>query len=99
VVYIAGYVVKMVMQKVRCPICIAALTCSRSEADRNPSFALLNRKRWGQLIDASSDVILICIETERLFTVMSKQSNFNSFSSISAKIANSVLKHFFMKSN
>ena len=99
IVYISGYVVKMVRKKIQCVVCANALTCSRSEAERNPAFALLNRKRWGQLTDSSFDLIAICFETEKLFISLEKQGKLTTLKSISAKITSSVLKHLFQKSD
>jgi hypothetical protein len=99
IVYIAGYVVKMVQKKISCSVCVSALVCSRLEAEEKPSFALLNRKRWGNLTDASSDLILVCIETERIFISLEKQCKIESLSSITTKIASSILKHFFQRSD
>ena len=99
IVYISGYVVKMVRKKIRCVICAKALTCSRSEAENSPAFALLNRKRWGQLTDSSFDVIAICIETEKLFVSLEKQGKLTTLKMISSKITCSVLKHLFQKSD
>ena len=99
VVYMAGYVGKMVKKKIRCQTCAGALTCSRFEAENNASFALLNRKRWGQLVDSSSDVIAICIETERLFVFLEKQGQLTTLSSISSKISRCILKHLFLRTD
>ena len=101
IVYIAGYVVKMVRKKIRCSTCLDALICSREEAESKTSFALLNRKRWGKLIDSSSCVITVCIEAEKVFSVLFKENNHN----ISKKnftillIVDSILKKFFLKSD
>ena len=101
IVYIAGYVVKMVRKKIQCPKCIDSLICSRSEAEQNLSYALLNRKRWGKLIDSSSDVILVCLETEKIFSVLCKgaREKIPTLSNISTKITHSILKLYYQKSN
>jgi len=89
----------MVQKKIRCEICAGAMTSSRQEAEQTPSFALLNRKRWGQLTDASSDVVLILTAAERHFTVLEKQEKLSSLSSISSKISLSVMQFLFQKSD
>ena len=99
IVYIAGFVARMVRKKIHCEVCASALISTRSEAENKPSFALLNRKRWGQLIDASSDLILICAEAEKLFISLEKQCKLTTLSSISSKITSSVLKQLFQKSD
>ena len=101
VVYIAGYVVKMVRKKLKCPICLDALTCSREEAESKVSFALLNRKRWGNLIDSSSDVITVCIETEKIFTVLLKENSeiISKKNLLVLSIVDAILKKFFLKAN
>ncbi len=63
--YISGCVIKMTQRQWKCGDCLQALICSQEEAAENPAFALLNRKRWGRLIDSSNDVIRICLETEK----------------------------------
>jgi hypothetical protein len=98
VAYIAGFVVKIVKRKICCPTCVASLICSRQEAEREPAFALLNRKRWGNLVDASTDVISICLETENFFSFLVKDKSFFCQNLIEAKIANAILQHFFCKS-
>jgi hypothetical protein len=93
VVYIAGYVIRMVRKNWTCQTCLDALISSRSDAEQNPAFALLNRKRWGNLIDASPDVVSLCIETEKVFTALT-QGNAQSISgarSISSKIVVTIL--------
>ena len=99
VVYIAGYVVKMVKKKILCKTCQDALICSREEAERNFSFALLNRKRWGQLIDASGDVIALCNETEKVFSGLLQKSEafLPKKNPISSVVVTAVLKRFFLK--
>jgi hypothetical protein len=99
VVYIAGYVIKMVQKKVTCKTCLEALFCSREEAEQSFAFALLNRKRWGQLIDASCDVIALCNETEKIFSGLSQKSEtfFPKKRLISSIVVNAVLKRFFLK--
>ncbi len=84
-----------------CQTCHEALVCSRSEAEQNPAFALLNRKRWGNLIDASPDVISICLETEKVFTALSHRNvpSLKGEQFISSKIVVTILNHFFLKSN
>jgi len=101
VVYISGYVVKMVRRKLKCCICLDALTCSRDEAESNVSFALLNRKRWGNLIDASSDVITVCNETEKIFTIILKENNdiLSKKNLLVLLIVDAILKKFFLKAN
>ena len=99
VVYIAGYVVKMVARKVNCETCLHSLITSREEAEKNPSFALLNRKRWGRLIDSSSDVITVCIETEKVFEFLTKKDGTLSTlkKGIAPFIVSTVLKRLFSR--
>ena len=101
VVYIAGFVVRSIQKKIDCETCVGALICSREEAQVNPSFSLLNRKRWGKLIDSSSDVINVCIETEKAFCKVEKTTNgfMTKKKSIATFIVSTVLKHVFLKSN
>ena len=89
----------MVTKLISCETCQNALVSTRFEPETNSAFALLNRKRWGKLIDASSDLILVCIESEKLFVALSKQEKFSSLASIAAKISQIVLKMLFQKSN
>ena len=101
VVYIAGFVVKMVKRKVTCENCLDSLITSREEAERNPLFALLNRKRWGRLIDSSSDVITVCIETEKVFEFLIKKDGKLSTlkKGIAPFIVSTVLKRLFSRTN
>ena len=101
VVYIAGFVVRSIQKKIDCETCLGALICSREEAEKNLSFSLLNRKRWGKLIDSSSDVINICIETEKTFCQLEKTTNgfMTKKRSISPLIVSTVLKSVCSKSN
>ena len=101
VVYIAGFVVKMVKRKLTCETCLDSLITTREEAEKNPSFALLNRKRWGRLIDSSSDVITVCIETEKLFVFLTKKDGTLSTlkKGIAPFIVSTVLKGLFSQTN
>ena len=101
VVYIAGFVVKMVKRKMTCENCLDSLITSREEAERNPSFALLNRKRWGRLIHSSSDVITVCIETEKVFEFLLKKDGTLSTlkKGIAPFIVSTVLKRLFSRTN
>ncbi len=60
--------VMMVKRKVNCPECLASLTFDTVNDTHPHSFCLLNRKKWGSLIDTSSNVIFICNESERLLS-------------------------------
>ena len=67
----------------------------------NLSFSLLNRKRWGKLIDSSSDVVNVCIETEKTFCSLEKATNgfMTRKRSIAPFVVSTVLKRVFSKSN
>jgi hypothetical protein len=91
----------MVRKKVRCSTCLDALICSREEAESKASFALLNRKRWGKLIDSSSDVITVCIEAEKILSVLLKENgnNISKKNFTVLRIVDSILKKFYLKSD
>jgi hypothetical protein len=91
----------MVTRQIRCPLCLAALICSKEEAEKMPSFALQNRKRWGNLINSSSDVVSVCLQAEKVFSALLCENPDSIFhiDSVQSKISNSVLKHFFLQSN
>jgi len=65
--YIAGYVVRMVRRKVKCAECLTSLIFDPL-IDESQSFLLLQRKKWGRLIEASNNVIKICEEAERILS-------------------------------
>ena len=53
VVFITGYLVRMVTRHVCCPLCLSALICSKEEAEKMLLFVLQNCKRWGNFINSS----------------------------------------------
>lgn len=62
ITYIAGFVVKMMLCKISCDICKGALWSSSTSSYAN----LLQRKRYGHLVEASPDVVRVCEVSERL---------------------------------
>ena len=102
VVFITEYVVKMVtVRHICCPLCLAALICSKEEAEKMLLLALQNCKRWGNLINSSSDVVSVCLQAEKVFSALLCENPDSIFhiDSVQSKISNSVLKHFFLQSN
>jgi hypothetical protein len=57
IAYISGYVVKMVEKRISCEECILSLHSTGGSMEH---FGLLQRKNYGRLIEASSDVIRVC---------------------------------------
>jgi len=53
---------------------------------------LQKRKTWGGLIVSSPDVISICLETEKQFTILQTNQNISSLSNLKAKITSFVIK-------
>jgi len=71
IAYISGYVVKMVEKSISCEECILSLHSTGGSMDH---FGLLQRKKYGRLIEASTDVIKVCTEAERLLTHLISQN-------------------------
>ncbi|KAF2893282.1 hypothetical protein ILUMI_12891 [Ignelater luminosus] len=63
--YIAGFVVKQIIKKIKCSTCEGLLTTEHSNS------ALLNLKKWGKLVIPSKEVIEIC----KLLEVLIKENN------------------------
>jgi len=95
--YISGYVVKMVRKKIQCATCLEALTAPLN--DREDRMMLQKRKTWGGLIVSSPDVISICLETEKQFTILQTNQTFSSLSNLKAKITSFVIKNLFEKTD
>ena len=100
VVYISGYVVRMVQKKLRCEDCIAALHDS-AEFLTKPSHQLLRRKNWGNLVVASDDVIKICSETEKMVSnlLIQNPNGLLRNVSLSQKVSTSILKRLFHRTD
>ncbi|CAB0044974.1 unnamed protein product [Trichogramma brassicae] len=62
IAYVSGAVVKSILPKIKCSICINELTVR--EGDQAPS-SLQVRKSYGALTSASPDVIQICRTAEK----------------------------------
>ena len=97
IVYIAGYVVKMIQKIVKCEDCLAALSVSTTEMC--PNQQLLKRKAWGRLTFASQDVINVCYETERLLSklLIESQGKAPNQKFLVQKISTWVVKSLFSK--
>lgn len=65
IVYIAGYVAKMVMRTVKCSVCVSALVLSDPKILSKYSKSLFVQKSWGNLILPTDDVVSVCLETEK----------------------------------
>jgi len=86
ITYISGYVVKMVQKRIKCDTCKEALTSPQEEATQTTSFSLQKRKTCGRLIASSSDVVTICLETEKHSTFLVRNENLSSLTKVTAKI-------------
>ena len=99
IIYIAGYVVKMMQNKIHCQQCLLALESSSVEPNK-AEFGLLRKKAWGKLIVASPDVIEVCSQTEKILNFVQQKSKDQIFheKSIVHKLTTSVLKKVFTSS-
>jgi hypothetical protein len=79
VVFITGYVVRIVTRHICCPLCLAELICSKEEAEKMLLFALQNHKRWGNLINSSSDVVSVCLQAQKVFSALLCENPDNIF--------------------
>lgn len=73
IIYIAGFLVHKVNNKVKCNICISTLLGSKE----NLCNSFVNFKDIGGLIYPSDDVISICIETDKYIKQFYKHSKMN----------------------
>jgi len=62
--YISGFVIKMVKKRIKCPVCISALTLESDQIFDNLMFIEIKNK--GGLTKPSQSVVRICECTERL---------------------------------
>ena len=60
--YISGFVVKMVRKRIKCPVCLSALTLQSDDIFDN--FMFISFKNKGGLIKPSDSVVRICESTE-----------------------------------
>lgn len=61
IAYMSGYVARSVRNKINCSICKSLLlNVSQRQSDTYRISKLLQRKKQGQLFEASHDVIIIC---------------------------------------
>lgn len=67
-VYIAGFVVKYLEEKIKCEICVTALRGGGT----HPSFSLIQKKSRGALIMPADDVVEVCITAEQVFRYSNK---------------------------
>jgi hypothetical protein len=98
IVYISGYVVKMVQKKINCEECLEALSVFLPPSDVNHQ--LIKRKAWGRLTFASEDVENVCFETENLLQKLltQTQGKIQNAKYFDQKITTSVVKKLFSKS-
>ncbi len=73
ITYIADYAVKMTLKRLKCEDCASALTTSNPSQGVERS--LIQRKRWGRLMDASDDAIFKCKEAEGLISKVVRSNN------------------------
>lgn len=64
--YISGYVIRMVMKKIKCPDCQVALYVKAVDGSQ-PSHGLILQKDQGGLIKPSPSVIDTCLQSEKIF--------------------------------
>lgn len=62
--YISGYVVKMALKSLKCEICAEAL--SESSSHEGEECSLYRRKKYGRLVNATSDVTFVCLTAETM---------------------------------
>jgi hypothetical protein len=99
IVYISGYVVRMVQKKFRCEDCLSSLHASDIYTEK--THQLLRRKNWGSLIIPSEDVIKVCQETEKSLgsLLAQSQASLPKQKFLSQKVANITLKRVFSGTN
>ena len=69
ITYIAGFVVKMVMRTVKCPVCVTALLAEREDL-ASSTYSLISHKTRGGLIYPSPSVVRLCRMAEKQFNVV-----------------------------
>ena len=99
IIYISGYVVRMVQKKIRCEECLASL--QESEVSPGKTHQLLHRKKWGCLTIPSEDVIKVCLETEKSLAFLMAQGMDSLLRQkfLSQKISSTTLKRLFSKTD
>ena len=91
VTYIGGFVAGKVAKSILCEKCSLAVYQSEDKKD-DGNCALLTRKNRGGLVHASSDVLKICLTTERELTKLEQDGSFKREKNLAERVALKVME-------